>query len=174
VECRQRRRRWLGGVGGSRRRADGEDLRLVRGVRGGRIPNAEYLRPLSTLGVRPDRRSVATRSALSIRCASRTPLVVTSVHAFIWPFSRAARRPCSERALYAPQMPVNHIDGAKSSGFPSRLTRGRRVPSRPVDDHADEPSGHLCRDRRSVAHGSGSDVAVRVGGPTSRISDWPT
>jgi len=56
-----------------------------------------------------------------IRRAARTPLVVTSVHAFIWPFSRAARRPCSGRALYAPQTPVNHIAGAKSSGFPVRL-----------------------------------------------------
>ena len=36
------------------------------------------------------------------RCAARTPIVLTSVHTFIWPFSRAARRPCSGRALYAP------------------------------------------------------------------------
>jgi hypothetical protein len=54
-------------------------------------------------------------------CAARTPLVLTSVHAFIWPFSRAARRPCSGRALYAPQTPVNQIDGARASGFPVRL-----------------------------------------------------
>jgi len=63
---------------------------------------------------------VAARfGTLCIPCAARTPLVVTSVHAFIWPFSRAARRPCSGRALYAPQTPVNHIDGARISGFPS-------------------------------------------------------
>jgi hypothetical protein len=54
-------------------------------------------------------------------CAARTPLVLTSVHAFIWPFSRTARRPCSGRALYAPQTPVNHINGARSSGFLVRL-----------------------------------------------------
>jgi len=52
-------------------------------------------------------------------CDAQTPLVLKSVHAFIWPFSRAARRPCSGSALYAPQTPVNHIDGARSSGFRS-------------------------------------------------------
>ena len=34
----------------------------------------------------------------------------------------------------------------------------RRVPSRPVDDHADEPSGRLCHDWRSVAHRRETEV----------------
>jgi hypothetical protein len=67
--------------------------------------------------------SPASWHPMCIPCAARTPLVLKSVHAFIWPFSRAARRPCSGRALYAPQTPVNHIHGARSSGCPIRLTR---------------------------------------------------
>jgi hypothetical protein len=66
------------------------------------------------------RKNGPAAGALRKRCAARTPLVVTSVHAFIWPFSRAERRPSSARALYAPQAPVNHIDSARSSGFPVR------------------------------------------------------
>jgi hypothetical protein len=86
---------------------------------------------------------------LCIRRAARTPLVVTSVHAFIWPFSRAARRPCSKRALYAPQTPVNHIDGARSSGFPGPCLT--RVAAGPVKtDRADEPlRGRAKRASRS-------------------------
>ena len=53
-----------------------------------------------------------------IPCAAQTPLIPKSVHAFIWPFSRAARRPCSGHALHAPYMRVNYTDGARSSGFP--------------------------------------------------------
>jgi hypothetical protein len=60
-----------------------------------------------------------TCQTLGLPCAARSPLVLTSVHAFIRePFSRASRRPCSGRALYAPKTPMNYIDGARSSGFP--------------------------------------------------------
>jgi hypothetical protein len=64
------------------------------------------------------------------RCAARTPLVLTSVHAFIWPFSRAAGRPCSGHALYAPQTPVNHIDGARFEDSRSALSACPATPLR--------------------------------------------
>ena len=46
------------------------------------------------------------------------------------------------------------------------------VPSKPLDDHADKTLGRFSRYWPSVAHRSGSEVEVRVGGPTSPISDY--
>jgi hypothetical protein len=42
------------------------------------------------------------------------------------------RRPCSERALYAPYTRVNHVDGARSQGFPLRPIGMVAVPAKIV------------------------------------------
>ena len=41
-----------------------------------------------------------------------------------------------------------------------------------MDDHADAPSGCLSVIGEASITGSGSEVGVRVGGPTTRTSDW--
>jgi hypothetical protein len=53
----------------------------------------------------------------------------------------------------------------------NRRSGWQLVPSKPLDDHADETLGCFSRDWPSVAHRSEGEVEVRVGEPSNAVSD---
>jgi hypothetical protein len=71
---------------------------------------------------------------------ARTPLVLMSVHAFIWPFSRAARAAVLRVRLVRALNAMDHIEATRSSGFPIRNV---------------DPDGPISR--RESSHGSIGD-----------------
>ena len=103
---------------------------LVEGCPQGRTRRANAVRQhgaiMSAATLERPRLASSPPGTLCIRRDARTPLVVTRVHAFIWPFARAARGPCSGRASYARQLLGASAAGYRSTWVPITGALGDR------------------------------------------------